>query len=92
MLAQRITGITLGYDDLNDHDDLRRDPLLALLADTLEGRRKGCAPRAGKSTLQRLEHAPVGGEPGRYHRIDHDPDALQAVLVELFIELWEGGA
>ena len=50
MLAQRITGIAMGYDDLNDHDDLRRDPLLALLADTLEGRRKGCAPLAGKST------------------------------------------
>ena len=90
LLAQRITGIALGYEDLNDHDDLRHDPLLALLADTLEGRRKGCAPLAGKSTLQRLEHAPAGGEPGRYDRIDHDPDALQALLVELFIELWEG--
>ena len=41
MLAQRITGIALGYDDLNDHDDLRRDPLLVLLADTLKGRREG---------------------------------------------------
>ena len=60
LLAQRITGIALGYEDLNDHDDLRRDPLLALLADTLEGRRKGCAPLADKSTLQRLEHAPAG--------------------------------
>ena len=90
LLAQRITGIALGYEDLNDHDDLRHDPLLALLADTLEGRRKGCAPLAGKSTLQRLEHAPAASKPGRYHRIGHDPDALQAVLVELFIELWEG--
>ena len=90
LVAQRITGIALGYEDLNDHDDLRHDPLLALLADKLEGGRKGCAALAGKSTLNRLEHAPVGGEPGRYHRIDHDPDALQAVLVESFIDGWEG--
>ena len=90
LLAQRITGIALGHEDLNDHDDLRRDPVLALLADTLEGRRKGCAPLAGKSTLNRLEHAPADGELGRHHRIDHDPDALRALLVELFIDLWEG--
>ena len=75
LVAQRITGIALGYEDLNDHDELRHDPLLALLSGKLEGRRKGCAALAGKSTLNRLEHAPTGGEPGRYHRIDHDPDA-----------------
>ena len=90
LVAQRITGIALGYEDLNDHDELRHDPLLALLAGQLEGRRKDCAALAGKSTLNRLEHAPTGGEPGRYRRIDHDPDALQAVLVELFIDAWEG--
>ena len=90
LVAQRITGIALGYEDLNDHDELRHDPLLALLSDKLEGRRKGCAALAGTSTLNRLEHAPAGGEPGRYHRIDHDPDALQAVLVESFIDSWEG--
>ena len=90
LVAQRITGIALGYEDLNDHDDLRHDPLLAMLAGKLRGRRKGCAALAGKSTLNRLEHAPPGGEPGRYHRIGHDPDALQAELVELFIDLWEG--
>ncbi len=89
-MAQRITGIALGYEDLNDPDELRHDPLLALLSGKLEGRRKGCAALAGKSTLKRLEHAPGGGEPGRYHRIDHDPDALQAVLVESFIDSWEG--
>lgn len=43
LVAQRITGIALGYEDLNDHDDLRHDPLLALLAGRLEGRRKGWA-------------------------------------------------
>ena len=59
LVAQRITGIALGYDDLNDHDDLRRDPLLALLAGKLKARRKGCAPLGGKSTLSRLENAPA---------------------------------
>ena len=53
--------------------------------------RKDCAPLAGKSTLNRLEHAPPSGEPGRYHRIGHDADALQAVLLESFIDSWKGG-
>ena len=90
LVAQRITGIALGYDDLNDHDDLRRDPLLALLSGKLEARRKGCAPLAGKSTLSRLEHAPAGGKPSRYARIDHDAEKLQDVLVESFIDSWQG--
>ena len=65
LVAQRITGIALGYEDLNDHDFLRHDPLLALLSGKLGGRRKGCAALAGKSTLNRLEHAPgVGVRPG----------------------------
>ena len=49
--------------------------VLALLSGKLEGHRKDCAPLAGKSTLNRLEHAPPSGEPGRYHRIGHDADA-----------------
>ena len=88
LVAQRITGIALGYEDLNDHDFLRHDPLLALLSGKLEGGRKGCAALAGKSTLNRLEHAPGDGRPERYHRIAHDPEALQALLTELFIESW----
>ena len=47
--------------------------------------RKDSPPLAGKSTLNRLEHAPTQG-PGRYHKIDHDPEALQALLVELFTQ------
>ena len=90
LVAQRITGIALGYEDLNDHDFLRHDPLLALLSGKLEGGRKGCAALAGKSTLNRLEHAPGDGRPERYHRIAHDPEALQALLTELFIESWPG--
>ena len=91
LVRQRVMGITLGYEDLNDHDQLRHDPVLALLSGKLEGHRKDCAPLAGKSTLNRLEHAPPSGEPGRYHRIGHDADALQAVLLESFIDSWKGG-
>ena len=65
LVAQRITGIALGYEDLHGHDEPRHDPLLALLSGKLEGRRKGCAALAGQSTLNRLEHASGGGEPGR---------------------------
>ena len=90
LVAQRTMGIALGYEDLNDHDELRHDPLLALLSGKLEGRREGCAALAGKSTLNRLEHAPRGGKLGRYHKIEHDPEALQAVLLESFIDSWKG--
>jgi hypothetical protein len=63
LIAQRIHGIALGYEDLNDHDDLRHDPALALLSTTLEPRARDVAPLAGKSTLQRLEYVP--GSPRR---------------------------
>ena len=55
LLAQRVFGIALGYEDLNDHDELRRDPMMAVLAGKLAARREDCAPVAGKSTLNRLE-------------------------------------
>ena len=55
LVGQRVFGIALGYEDLNDHDELRHDPLLAVLAGKLEARREDCAPVAGKSTLNRLE-------------------------------------
>ena len=83
LIAQRMVGVAQGYEDLNDHDQLRHDPLMALLSD--KGDRGDSPPLAGKSTLNRLEHAPTQG-PGRYHKIDHDPDSLQALLVELFIQ------
>src|SRR6516162_9812403 len=51
LVGQRIFGIALGYEDLIDHDQLRHDPTLAVLAGKLAARRKGCAPLAGKSTL-----------------------------------------
>ena len=55
MVLQRVVGIALGYEDLNDHDELRHDPVLAVLAGKLAAKRADCAPLAGKSTLNRLE-------------------------------------
>jgi len=46
---QRVVGIAPGYEDLNDHDEPRRDPVLAMLASRLEAERSGCAPLAGNS-------------------------------------------
>lgn len=66
LIGQRVFGIALGHEDLIDHDQLRHDPVLAVLAGKLQARRSDCALLAGKSTLNRLEHAPAG-EPGRYH-------------------------
>jgi Transposase DDE domain group 1 len=84
MVAQRVFGIALGYEDLIDHDQLRYDPVLATLAGKLEAKRKDCAPLAGKSTLNRLEHAPL--QPSRYHKIGHDGTAIERLFVNLFLE------
>jgi hypothetical protein len=92
LTGQRVFGIALGYEDLIDHDELRHDPVLAVLAGKLEARRKDCAPVAGKSTLSRLEHAPAEGEafaPARYHKIGHDAGAIEALFVTLFLEAHE---
>ena len=67
---QRTVGIALGYEDLNDHDQLRHDPVLAVLAGKLEANRSACAPLAGKSTLNRVELGRP--EPTRYARIAAD--------------------
>ena len=84
MVAQRVFGLALGYEDLIDHDQLRHDPVLATLAGKLTARRTDCAPLAGKSTLNRLEHAP--SEPNRYPKIGHDPAAIEGLFVALFLE------
>jgi hypothetical protein len=84
MVAQRVFGIALGYEDLVDHDQLRHDPVLAALAGKLTAKRKNCAPLAGKSTLNRLEHAPV--DVSRYHKIGHNAAAIESLFVALFLE------
>ena len=84
LVGQRVFGIALGYEDLNDHDELRHDPLMAVLAGKLEAWRGDCAPVAGKSTLNRLE---LSREiVTRYHKISHDPAAIEALFVDLFLE------
>ena len=84
LVGQRVFGLALGYEDLNDHDHLRHDPVMAVLAGKLSANRSGCAPVAGKSTLNRLELSRT--EPTRYHRISHDPGAIEALFVDLFLE------
>jgi hypothetical protein len=83
MVMQRVVGIALGYEDLNDHDELRRDPVLAVLAGKLAAQRSDCAPLAGKSTLNRLEPSRV--EPTQYHKISHDAAAIESLFVDLFL-------
>jgi Transposase DDE domain group 1 len=84
LVGQRIFAIALGYEDLNDHDELRHDPVLAVLAGKLKARRhKKCAAVAGKSTLNRLELSRP--RPSRYHKISHDAAAIEALFVELFL-------
>lgn len=84
LVGQRVLAIALGYEDLNDHDELRHDPVMAVLAGKLKARRqKKCAAVAGKSTLNRLELSrPM---PTRYHKVSHDPAAIEALFVTLFI-------
>ena len=84
LIGQRVFGIALGYEDLNDHDELRHDPLLAVLSGKLAARRGDCAPVAGKSTLNRLELS--RSEPSRYHKIAYDAAAIEALPVTLFLE------
>jgi hypothetical protein len=82
-----VFGIALGYEDLNDHDELRHDPIMAVLAGKLEARREDCAAVAGKSTLNRLELSKLA--PTRYHKISHNPIAIRRLLVDLFLEAHE---
>jgi len=93
LLKQRIFGICLGYEDLNDHDDLRHDPLLAAACDKEDPlgnnreniRDKGKA-LAGKSTLNRLELSGEGDlSKHRYKKISHDIDKIERYFVEKFL-------
>ncbi len=86
LVGQRVYGIALGYEDLNDHDELRHDPMMAILAGKLAARREDCAPVAGKSTLNRLELSKLAST--RYHKISHNPMAIRNLLVELFLEAY----
>jgi hypothetical protein len=94
LIKQRVMGLALGYEDLNDHDGLRHDPLLALLSDKRDvlgktrkrAHDKGCAI-AGKSTLNRLELTPFDAdEASRYKKVVARLEAMDDLLVDLFLE------
>src|SRR5438270_4593328 len=105
LIMQRLFGLALGYEDLNDHDDLRRDPMLAaaLGKDDVKGEQRRRAQDrgkalAGKSTLNRLElTAPdYDGSPRQKDsdkpetkKIVVDPESIDALLVDLFLEAHE---
>ncbi len=80
MLAQRIYGLALGYEDINDHEQLRKDPVFGILA----GREELEQPLAGKSTLNRLELG--SGTQDRYKKITFWKEAMDELLVKVFLE------
>ena len=84
LIGQRVFGLAAGYEDLIDHDQLRHDPVMAILVGKLKARREDCASVAGKSTLNRLELS--RSEPTRYHKISHDGAMIETLLVDLFLE------
>src|SRR5579863_7694650 len=71
LVGQRVFGLALGYEDLNDHERLRHDPVMGALLGKLQARRRDCAPLAGNSAWNRLEQFPER-EAGRYHKIIPD--------------------
>src|SRR5579884_1157230 len=96
LLAQRVYALALGYEDLNDHDDLRRDPLLAAVVGKTDPtgqsrrrRRDRGKALAGKSTLNRLELTPVGADAdSRYKKITCSARAVEQLLVALFLQAY----
>lgn len=86
LLAQRVLGLALGYEDLNDHDHLRHDPVLALLRQA--DKNDIAAPLAGSVTLGRMEQSSEAGD-RRYHKIVPSLKQLQTLLPELFVESHE---
>ena len=84
MISQRVYGLALGYEDINDHEQLRSDPLFSVLA----GREELEKPLAGKSTLNRLELG--DGTEDRYKKITFWKQGIDELLVEVFIESQEG--
>lgn len=92
LIAQRIYGLIMGYEDINDHENLRHDPIFALCVGKVVNSSQESMKLAGKSTLNRLEHCPENVSSrwdSRYHRIEHDTSAIETLLVELFLESYQ---
>ncbi len=92
LLAQRLYGIILGYEDVNDHDKLRHDPALAIALEKLNeiGNKEGWL--AGKSTINRLEYCPetiLDQKTSRYHKIEPNFEAIEKSFVEFFLESYK---
>jgi hypothetical protein len=84
LVAQRVYGLALGYEDLNDHEELRKDPLLAMLVEKAD---LGHEVLAGKSTLNRLELTKETASPKeRYKKIVLDHGAVDGLLVDVFLQ------
>lgn len=82
LISQRVFGLALGYEDLNDHDQLRVDPMLGLLVG-----RESLSPLAGKSTLNRLELTPAGADASsRYKKVEVRTDSMERLFIDLFIQ------
>jgi hypothetical protein len=87
LIGQRVFGMALGYEDLNDHESLRHDAVFGALVGKLEAKRRAdCAALAGKSTLNRLELHECAGSCG-YHKIRPDGEAIERLWVDLFLDV-----
>ena len=92
LLAQRVYGIVLGYEDVNDHDKLRHDPALAIALNKLNFMESNQRVLAGKSTINRLEYCPeriINQESSRYHKIEHDSREIERLFVEIFLDSYK---
>jgi len=92
LLAQRVYGIALGYEDVNDHDKLRYDPALAIALSKLNFIDSPEPWLPGKSTINRLEYCPerVTNQPeSPYHRIEHQPQEIEKTFVDIFLESYQ---
>jgi hypothetical protein len=88
LVGQRVFALALGYEDLNDHDELRHDSVMGALLGKVSPRlRENWATLVGKSTLSRLECYPASGV-HRYHEIRPDGEAIERLFVELFLEAY----
>jgi hypothetical protein len=89
LLAQRIYGLIMGYEDLNDHEELRHDPMFTLALGKNISQENEVFTLAGKSTLNRIEHCPENVEQGaesRHHKISHCQEEIEKLFVDIFLE------
>jgi hypothetical protein len=89
LIKQRIYGVVMGYEDLNDHEELRHDQMFAIALGKRIAVENEPATLAGKSTLNPLEHCPEDVEQGAdsgYHKIGHSPSEIESLFVKIFLE------